>query len=156
MLYQSPVSEANLKLGPPGLKVEQPAQEIRGNDLHAIPAYMQYMDSPQPAPGIPQPNLVPYSLHSMDKYPPQYPTAHGYMSTEEIHSFGYFYLSSQGNEMPVVTQNQKPASTRRGPFKDLQARAKTAITRKMGSCIRCRMQRIRVRVTMAYSVVEKS
>jgi hypothetical protein len=33
---------------------------------------------------------------------------------------------------------------KRGPFKDQDSREKTALTRKMGSCIRCRMQRIRV------------
>ncbi len=33
---------------------------------------------------------------------------------------------------------------KRGPFKDADLREKTAFTRKMGSCIRCRMQRIRV------------
>ena len=33
---------------------------------------------------------------------------------------------------------------KRGPFKDPDLREKTAFTRKMGSCIRCRMQRIRV------------
>ncbi|KAK4171691.1 hypothetical protein QBC36DRAFT_198771 [Triangularia setosa] len=32
---------------------------------------------------------------------------------------------------------------RRGAFKDQELRAKTALTRKMGSCIRCKMQRIR-------------
>jgi hypothetical protein len=32
---------------------------------------------------------------------------------------------------------------KRGPFKDQDSREKTALTRKMGSCIRCRMQRIR-------------
>ncbi|KAK4205206.1 hypothetical protein QBC40DRAFT_162947 [Triangularia verruculosa] len=32
---------------------------------------------------------------------------------------------------------------RRGAFKDQALRAKTALTRKMGSCIRCKMQRIR-------------
>jgi len=34
---------------------------------------------------------------------------------------------------------------RRGPFKDSGQRELTARTRKLGSCIRCRMQRIRVR-----------
>ncbi|KAK0747949.1 hypothetical protein B0T21DRAFT_406507 [Apiosordaria backusii] len=32
---------------------------------------------------------------------------------------------------------------RRGAFKDQELRAKTALTRKMGSCVRCKMQRIR-------------
>jgi hypothetical protein len=38
----------------------------------------------------------------------------------------------------------KTTQQRRGPFKDQDTREKTAMTRKMGSCIRCRMQRIRV------------
>ncbi|KAL2264395.1 hypothetical protein VTK26DRAFT_4863 [Humicola hyalothermophila] len=38
---------------------------------------------------------------------------------------------------------QKPVPVKRGPFRDQDQREKTAITRKMGSCIRCRMQRIR-------------
>lgn len=39
----------------------------------------------------------------------------------------------------------KTTPVKRGPFKDQDQREKTALTRKMGSCIRCRMQRIRVR-----------
>ncbi len=38
----------------------------------------------------------------------------------------------------------RTAPVKRGPFKDQDLREKTAFTRKMGSCIRCRMQRIRV------------
>ncbi|KAK4129320.1 hypothetical protein N657DRAFT_639918 [Parathielavia appendiculata] len=37
----------------------------------------------------------------------------------------------------------KATPVKRGPFKDQDSREKTALTRKMGSCIRCRMQRIR-------------
>lgn len=37
-----------------------------------------------------------------------------------------------------------PRSGKRGPFKDLALREQTAQTRKIGSCVRCRMQRIRV------------
>jgi len=44
----------------------------------------------------------------------------------------------------VYHTNSRPMPTRRGPFKDTTAREKTARTRKMGSCIRCKMQRIRV------------
>lgn len=40
--------------------------------------------------------------------------------------------------------HQRTLPARRGPFKDHGQREKTARTRKMGSCIRCRMQRIRV------------
>lgn len=46
---------------------------------------------------------------------------------------------------PNLSTQQYPRSTaaRRGPFKDQSERQKTAQTRKIGSCIRCRMQRIR-------------
>lgn len=39
---------------------------------------------------------------------------------------------------------QRTLPAKRGPFKDQDQREKTARTRKIGSCIRCRMQRIRV------------
>lgn len=41
-------------------------------------------------------------------------------------------------------QHQKTVPARRGPFRDNEQRLATARTRKKGSCIRCRMQRIRV------------
>ncbi|KAM7223151.1 hypothetical protein V8F06_001364 [Rhypophila decipiens] len=40
-------------------------------------------------------------------------------------------------------QHQKTLPAKRGPFKDNEQRLATARTRKKGSCIRCRMQRIR-------------
>lgn len=43
-----------------------------------------------------------------------------------------------------VFPHQRTPSARRGPFKDHDQRERTAYTRKIGSCIRCRMQRIRV------------
>jgi hypothetical protein len=46
----------------------------------------------------------------------------------------------------VYQSNQRTPSARRGPFKDHEKREETAHTRRIGSCIRCRMQRIRVRV----------
>jgi hypothetical protein len=41
---------------------------------------------------------------------------------------------------------QRSTPVKRGPFKDQDQREKTALTRKIGSCIRCRMQRIRVSI----------
>ena len=40
--------------------------------------------------------------------------------------------------------HSRTISARRGPFKNHDQREQTAHTRKIGSCIRCRMQRIRV------------
>ncbi|KAL2759209.1 hypothetical protein ACRALDRAFT_1062235 [Sodiomyces alcalophilus JCM 7366] len=47
------------------------------------------------------------------------------------------------SRLDVVFPNQKPPAARRGPFKDPEKREQTAQTRRIGSCIRCRMQRIR-------------
>lgn len=43
------------------------------------------------------------------------------------------------NSLPPIARGGK-----RGPFRDISLRKQTAQTRKIGSCIRCRMQRIRV------------
>lgn len=49
--------------------------------------------------------------------------------------------SAYGLDMVILPG---PRSGKRGPFKDLALREQTAQTRKIGSCVRCRMQRIRV------------
>lgn len=46
-------------------------------------------------------------------------------------------------DVTMANPMNRPAA-RRGPFKNNDDREKTAQTRKMGSCVRCRMQRIRV------------
>lgn len=46
--------------------------------------------------------------------------------------------------LDVVFPHQRPPASKRGPFKDQKAREETAATRKNGSCIRCKMQRVRV------------
>ncbi|OHE93050.1 hypothetical protein CORC01_11689 [Colletotrichum orchidophilum] len=45
--------------------------------------------------------------------------------------------------LDVVFPHQRPPASKRGPFKDQKAREETAATRKNGSCIRCKMQRVR-------------
>ncbi|KAH6610519.1 hypothetical protein Trco_000539 [Trichoderma cornu-damae] len=47
-----------------------------------------------------------------------------------------------------------PRSGKRGPFRDQSLREQTAQTRKMGSCMRCRIQRIRVANTESTSQCE--
>lgn len=49
----------------------------------------------------------------------------------------------QTRGLDFVLTNQRPAQAKRGPFKTTKERQATAETRKIGSCIRCRMQRIR-------------
>ncbi|CAJ0545933.1 Ff.00g094060.m01.CDS01 [Fusarium sp. VM40] len=50
-------------------------------------------------------------------------------------------LMDQHPNFDILLPNQRGG--KRGPFKDHNLREKTAQTRKIGSCIRCRMQRIR-------------
>lgn len=51
-------------------------------------------------------------------------------------------LMDQHPNFDILLPNQRGG--KRGPFKDHNLREQTAQTRKIGSCIRCRMQRIRV------------
>lgn len=53
-------------------------------------------------------------------------------------------LPKPSSDMIVVPPNQKAPATKRGPFQSKELRELTAQTRRIGSCIRCRMQRIRV------------
>ncbi|KAI0540779.1 hypothetical protein GGR58DRAFT_511497 [Xylaria digitata] len=52
-------------------------------------------------------------------------------------------MNAQSRELDFVPSSQKPPPARRGPFRNQHDREKTAETRRIGSCIRCRMQRIR-------------
>ncbi|KAI1847401.1 hypothetical protein JX266_006626 [Neoarthrinium moseri] len=52
---------------------------------------------------------------------------------------------SHGN-LDIVSNNQRPPPAKRGPFKNNSDRERTAETRRIGSCIRCRMQRIRCEI----------
>ncbi|KAI0482334.1 hypothetical protein GGR56DRAFT_663312 [Xylariaceae sp. FL0804] len=52
-------------------------------------------------------------------------------------------MAGQPPRLEIVDQNERPPPARRGPFKSNDIRERTAETRKIGSCIRCRMQRIR-------------
>jgi hypothetical protein len=50
----------------------------------------------------------------------------------------------QHRNLDIVSNNHRPPPAKRGPFKSNAEREQTAETRRIGSCIRCRMQRIRV------------
>ncbi|KAI1341513.1 hypothetical protein F5Y15DRAFT_358607 [Xylariaceae sp. FL0016] len=53
------------------------------------------------------------------------------------------HVSHTSRHLDIVLSNQRPPPARRGPFRSNDDREKTAETRRIGSCIRCRMQRIR-------------
>lgn len=56
---------------------------------------------------------------------------------------------TQSQGLDIVLTSQKPAQAKRGPFRTNDEREATAETRKIGSCIRCRMQRIRVGISIS-------
>ncbi len=75
---------------------------------------------------------------SMSVAPPRYNVLHGYGEP------GGLIRDDGAGGLDVVFPNQRAPTAKRGPFRDHVERQKTALTRKIGSCIRCRMQRIRV------------
>ncbi|KAI0890616.1 uncharacterized protein GGS22DRAFT_15894 [Annulohypoxylon maeteangense] len=54
--------------------------------------------------------------------------------------------ASKTRELDILHPNQRPPAARRGPFRSNEIRQETAETRRIGSCIRCRMQRIRCEI----------
>lgn len=70
----------------------------------------------------------------------QYPSSVGLSSPVDEKTF----LRPDSHSVNIVTSYQKAPVSKRGPFKNNEVREKTAETRRIGSCIRCRMQRIRV------------
>lgn len=129
------------------LKTERSDQDFRATDFPLSSAFNHPVEGNYSHPALTTPGMSPYPPQSMERYqPPQFIGSHGYISPEagNPESFDYFPLVPQGGGLALVLPNQKPPATKRGPFKDLQKREKTAQVRKIGSCIRCRMQRIRV------------
>ncbi|KAK6948664.1 hypothetical protein Daesc_010434 [Daldinia eschscholtzii] len=65
------------------------------------------------------------------------------------HEVDRIQTDNRSCELDIIHQNQRPPAARRGPFKTNAEREKTAETRRIGSCIRCRMQRIRCNMNPA-------
>lgn len=108
------------------------------------------------------PSALQYSVNLLDDGIPPPPVRVDECMPSEAYEYDYNIVSYQAtqNGAPIdagnnvaqhgqqTTFNILPPHQRggkRGPFKDLALREQTAQTRKIGSCIRCRMQRIRVR-----------
>jgi hypothetical protein len=60
--------------------------------------------------------------------------------------------SDADNSSDSVTTVDKQGPSRRGPFKTAHEREQTAQTRKNAACVRCRIQRIRVRQIENYKI----
>ncbi|KAI0022285.1 hypothetical protein F4780DRAFT_769901 [Xylariomycetidae sp. FL0641] len=69
----------------------------------------------------------------------QYDAVKGVLASEKLGP----QIAGQAHDLDIVHANQRPPPARRGPFRSSDDREKTAETRRIGSCIRCRMQRIR-------------
>jgi hypothetical protein len=78
--------------------------------------------------------------------PPRYDMITAYGPSEPVlhHGGADLEVQNQSSNLDVVFPNQRPPPSRRGPFRNNHEREETAQTRRIGSCIRCRMQRIRV------------
>lgn len=163
---QQPIPQAPMLYPPPTtpeqedshdfVKIEETSENTKPKDLQTFSAEAQ----------LPGNQLVPSVtghllgdaciLYATEAYqpPPQFfgTSPNGPLSQNNTHPEHFdfappFVAVDTGNLTVVLTdrKDQKPPATKRGPFVDLAKRKQTAETRKIGSCIRCRMQRIRVR-----------
>ncbi|KXJ95489.1 hypothetical protein Micbo1qcDRAFT_26801 [Microdochium bolleyi] len=76
---------------------------------------------------------------------------HGERRASDVHGSGpqdssMHESADRSRELGIVLSAQRPPAAKRGPFRSNDERERTAETRKIGSCIRCRMQRIRCEI----------
>jgi hypothetical protein len=129
------------------LKSEGVGQGFRASEFHGGPTPMQPGETECAYAGVPRAEDDSYMRHNLNyQLPPRYRIPHGYVHADGLGSeqLDHCQVMPQGNGLEVVLPNHKPPSTKRGPFKNQEKRQQTAHVRKIGSCIRCRMQRIRV------------
>lgn len=136
---------------------DQPTTTREGMVYPDVPANTGFLKSEDTGPGISPPILyacdAPYlesyirsgMMHivpSSSRYDPQHGyLAHDGMGADHLDHYG---LVSHGTNVEAVLPNHKAPPAKRGPFKDKEQRQQTAHVRKIGSCVRCKMQRIRV------------
>lgn len=130
------------------LKSEGAGQSFRSSEFQSGPTPTHPGETDYTHATAPRAEDDGYIRHSLVDYqlPPRYRVPHGYVHADGLGSeqVGHCQIVPQGNGLEVVLPNHKPPSTKRGPFKNQEKRQQTAHVRKIGSCIRCRMQRIRV------------
>ncbi|KAK8049734.1 hypothetical protein PG994_011464 [Apiospora phragmitis] len=83
------------------------------------------------------PPISSFKRHESDAS--QYPSSVGLSSPVDEKTFS----RPDPHSLGIATSYQKAPVSKRGPFKNNEVREQTAETRRIGSCIRCRMQRIR-------------
>lgn len=156
-----PYDEANPAHLMPNYPTIQPTQPTsvqpstrREGMVYPVKSSLEEFPDPAPTPAMP--------ASSQDKstapdrgdaqYPPtsrferhesdasQYPSSVSLSSPVNEKSFP----RPDSHTVSMMTSYQKAPVSKRGPFKNNEVREQTAETRRIGSCIRCRMQRIRV------------
>ena len=93
-----------------------------------------------------RPATIPEAFEEANFLNPQYRAVQGYASASGHELVKGTAETSATQEREPVPALPRLPTARRGPFKDHDQREKTARTRKIGSCIRCRIQRIRVSI----------
>jgi hypothetical protein len=95
-------------------------------------------------------NLGTWDLESQFFEPPLYENASSELENQLLEGrepashLGGLNQAAQESASETA-QSDEIVPTRRGPFKSQRDREKTAQTRKLTACMRCRIQRIRVR-----------
>ena len=142
----------------PGYPVMQPSRPMTVQPMHRSESmvYPDFPTSQDYAGQLQQPiplNHHPVGSQSYGPPPPPplgIPGAPAFSGAVYQSSYPQVAESAEGinqaHGLDLVLASQKPAQAKRGPFRTNDEREATAETRKIGSCIRCRMQRIRVSV----------
>ncbi|KAK8138442.1 hypothetical protein PG984_001822 [Apiospora sp. TS-2023a] len=103
----------------------------------AVPAPSQEDDTAPDRRDAQYPSATRFERHESDAS--QYPSSASLSSPVDEKSFP----RPDSHSVSMMTSYQKAPVSKRGPFKNNEVREQTAETRRIGSCIRCRMQRIR-------------
>ncbi|KAK0618456.1 hypothetical protein B0T17DRAFT_509996 [Bombardia bombarda] len=140
-------------------KYDNDADNAHDDSVHAIQGQPQLMTSPvgpSPMPVTYTAELETLSFNPSVDFPGQ-PQHYGHHQGFEVEGDPDPRYSQQVQTFEVKGEpdmqgravvldlfpHQRTMPARRGPFKDNSQRERTAQTRKIGSCIRCRMQRVR-------------
>lgn len=146
---QPPANREMVYPGAPGIvKYDENSETNRAVAGLGIQSQSQLM----PAAVVPTAMPAPYPTEPDS---PPFGGDNGFMRVQRFSSVQGFDVKEKAPSLDMQGQSttfdlfphQRTIPARRGPFKDHGMREKTARTRKMGSCIRCRMQRIRVSST---------
>lgn len=127
--------------------------QVRRQSEHAYLGSETVQDNNSPPPPFSASLLTPSPLFIQDENPVTAARPHHYsvVPPRGIRNGGFpdsrndVSRHEQQPNFDILQPNQRGG--KRGPFTDPTLREQTAQTRKMGSCIRCRMQRIRVSIS---------